>query len=55
MIKENYIYHLLKDIEALDVMINNDLLEKNIIRIGAEQEFCLINKEFLPSVKSIIN
>lgn len=51
--KGNYIYHLLKDIEALDMMIKSDLLEEKIIRIGAEQEFCLINDEFLPSSNSL--
>ncbi|SDR73673.1 CBS domain-containing protein [Formosa sp. Hel1_31_208] len=47
--KANYIHHLTKDIEALDYMIDNDMIEKAPIRIGAEQEFCLVNHEFLPS------
>ena len=47
--KSNYIFHLLRDIEALEIMINEGLIEKSPMRIGAEQEFCLINKEFLPS------
>ncbi|WP_299332920.1 CBS domain-containing protein [uncultured Psychroserpens sp.] len=47
--KANYIHQLTKDIEALDYMINNDMIEKAPIRIGAEQEFCLVNHEFLPS------
>ena len=51
--KANYIFHLLKDIEALDFMINNNLIEKSPIRIGAEQEFCLIDNEFLPSNNSV--
>ena len=51
--KANYIFHLLKDIEALDFMINNDLIEKSPIRIGAEQEFCLVNNEFLPSNNAV--
>jgi len=51
--KANYIFHLLKDIEALDFMINNNLIEKSPIRIGAEQEFCLVDEEFLPSNNSV--
>ncbi|WP_298893681.1 CBS domain-containing protein [uncultured Psychroserpens sp.] len=46
--KANYIHQLTKDIEALDYMIENDMIEKEPIRIGAEQEFCLVNDEFLP-------
>ena len=51
--KANYIFHLLKDIEALDFMINNNLIEKAPIRIGAEQEFCLIDDEFMPSGNAV--
>lgn len=47
--KAHYIHQLTKDIEALDIMIDNDMIEKAPIRIGAEQEFCLVNHEFLPS------
>ncbi|WP_347923252.1 CBS domain-containing protein [Pontimicrobium sp. SW4] len=51
--KANYIFHLLKDIEALDFMINNNLIEKTPIRIGAEQEFCLVDNEFLPNNNAV--
>lgn len=37
--KANYIHQLSKDIEALDFMVENNLIEKSPIRIGAEQEF----------------
>jgi len=47
--KAKYIHHLIKDIEALEVMIENGMIEKSPIRIGAEQEFCLVNDEFNPS------
>nr|WP_321233918.1 CBS domain-containing protein [uncultured Psychroserpens sp.] len=47
--KANYIHQLTKDIEALDEMIDKDMIEKAPIRIGAEQEFCLLDNEFLPS------
>jgi CBS domain-containing protein len=46
--KANYIHQLTKDIEALEFMIDNGMIEKAPIRIGAEQEFCLVNEEFLP-------
>lgn len=46
--KSSYIHHLIGDLQALDHLIKNDLLERSPVRIGAEQEFCLINSSFLP-------
>jgi len=51
--KANYIRQLMKDIEALDIMIKEGLIEKSPIRIGAEQEFCLVNNEFLPNDNAV--
>lgn len=51
--KANYIHQLIKDIEALEIMIKDDLIEKSPIRIGAEQEFCLIDNEFCPSSNAL--
>ncbi|WP_303316632.1 CBS domain-containing protein [Flavivirga abyssicola] len=51
--RANYIYHLLNDIKALDLMIEKNLIEEGVFRIGAEQEFCLVNNEFLPESKSL--
>lgn len=51
--KADYIHQLVKDIEALDKMIADDLIEKTPIRIGAEQEFCLIDDEYNPSHNSL--
>ena len=51
--RANYIHHLLNDIEALDIMIDKGLIEEEPIRIGAEQEFCLVNNQFLPESKSL--
>lgn len=45
--KSNYIHQLCKDIEALDFMIENDLIEKEPIRVGAEQEFCIVSNQFI--------
>jgi len=51
--KAKYIHHLLKDIEALEVMIQNNRIERKPIRIGAEQEFCLVDEEFYPNKNSL--
>jgi len=45
----NYIHHLTNDIRALDKMLADGLIEKEPIRIGAEQEFCLVNNAFFPN------
>lgn len=51
--KSNYIHHLVKDIDALDQMIKDGFVEKTPIRVGAEQEFCLINKDYKASHNSL--
>ena len=40
--KVNYIYHLLKDIEALDRMIQSDMIEKSPIRVALNKSFVLL-------------
>ncbi len=47
-----FLRHILHDIDALDHMIAHDMFEKGIQRIGAEQEFCLANRNWEPSVRS---
>lgn len=49
--RSQLIRHLLNDIEALEIMLNQGLIEDDIIRIGAEQEFCLVNNNWRPSTK----
>lgn len=51
--KSNYIHQLVKDVDALDQMLRDDIIEKSPIRIGAEQEFCLINKDYKASHNSL--
>ncbi|MDO5969130.1 CBS domain-containing protein [Flavivirga aquimarina] len=51
--RANYIYHILNDIKALDIMIEKGMIEEDVFRIGAEQEFCLVNNQFLPESKSL--
>ncbi|MEO1031467.1 MAG: CBS domain-containing protein [Bacteroidota bacterium] len=47
--KASYIHYLIKDLEALDMMLNKDLIEKEPIRIGAEQEFCVTTDQYFPN------
>ena len=47
--RKEFLYHLLNDVKALDMMIREDAFEKDVQRIGAEQELCLVDKNFLPS------
>ena len=51
--KADYIFQLLRDIEALDLMIEQNLIEKTPIRIGAEQEFCIVDSAFKPANKAL--
>lgn len=39
--------NLLRDVQALEYMLDNDWFEKEPIRIGAEQEMCIVNKRTL--------
>lgn len=51
--KAKYIKQLLTDIEALELMFEKDMFEKDRIRIGAEQEFCLVGDDWEPSSKAL--
>ncbi len=46
--KTKYINHLLRDIAALELMLDRGMIEKSPIRIGAEQEFCLVDDSWEP-------
>ncbi|MCV6629068.1 MAG: signal transduction protein, partial [Flavobacteriaceae bacterium] len=48
-----YIRHLLNDLKALERMLEEDLIENDVVRIGAEQEFCLLTPFWRPSKKAI--
>ncbi|MEL7146868.1 MAG: CBS domain-containing protein [Bacteroidota bacterium] len=43
--RQAFTRHLLNDIEALEEMLKDGKIESGITRIGAEQEFCLVNKK----------
>jgi CBS domain-containing protein len=51
--RKDFLYHLLNDVKALEVMVREDLFEKGIQRIGAEQELCLVDKNFLPATNAL--
>lgn len=51
--KAAFIHQLTRDIEALEIMLKKGLIEKEPIRIGAEQEFCIVNNDFYPNNNSI--
>ena len=48
-LRGRFIRHLLDDIKALDMMLEEDLIENDIVRIGSEQEFCLVNENWRPA------
>jgi CBS domain-containing protein len=50
--RNQFIRELLNDVEALEYLLVNNLLENDKIRIGAEQEFFLINDDWRPAVDS---
>ncbi len=48
--RQEFVKHLLNDIKALEFMLNNGFFKEDHIRIGAEQEMCLIHqKSFKPA------
>lgn len=47
--RKAFLKHLLHDVQALDIMIDQGLLETGVSRIGAEQEFFIVDKHHKPS------
>lgn len=48
--RQEFVKHLLNDIKALEYMLGQGLFEQDVVRIGAEQEMCLIHdKSFKPA------
>ncbi len=45
--RKGFIKNLLKDVRALEYMLDNDWFESDIIRIGAEQEMCIVHNNTL--------
>ena len=50
---QEFIKYLLKDIRAMEKMLSENYFETDIIRIGAEQELCLVDKFAKPAPISI--
>ena len=45
-----FMYVLINDIKALDKMVADSMLERDIERIGAEQELRLLDKSYRPTL-----
>lgn len=45
---QQFMRHLLREIQALDRMLKEEWFETDTIRIGAEQEMCLVDKNWKP-------
>ncbi len=48
--RKEFVGAILKDMRALEAMLAKDAFEKDIIRIGAEQEFCFIDRRYRPAM-----
>lgn len=48
-----FVNALLNDIEALEMMVAANLFESDNIRIGAEQEVCIVKEDFKPADNAI--
>src|SRR6056297_4354221 len=51
--KKRFLKHLLHDVEAIEQILDRGLFESGITRIGAEQEFCLVDRHFKPSLNAL--
>lgn len=47
--KERFVKYLLNDIKALEFMIEKDMIEQGVRRIGVEQELCLVDANWRPA------
>lgn len=47
--RRQFMKHLLRDVRALEYMLENDIIESGIRRIGAEQEVFLVDSSFRPA------
>ncbi|MCP4978811.1 MAG: CBS domain-containing protein [Maribacter sp.] len=47
--RAKFIRYLLDDIKALEIMLEKGLIEDDIVRIGAEQELCLVDRNWRPT------
>ncbi|MCL2913757.1 glutamate-cysteine ligase family protein [Shewanella corallii] len=50
--KRLFMQHLLKDVQALETMLQQNKFETGVSRIGAEQEFFLLGQDMEPAAKA---
>lgn len=48
--RKKFVSAILKDMLALEMMLEQGMFETGITRIGAEQEFCFVDKNLRPSI-----
>ena len=51
--KKRFLKHLMHDVEAIEKILDRGLFESGVTRIGAEQEFCLVDRHFKPSLNAL--
>ena len=51
--RSTVIDYILDDIKAMDILINEGLLDKSYPKVGAEQEMCVIRKDLLPAKNAL--
>ncbi|WP_397446579.1 CBS domain-containing protein [Polaribacter sp. R77954] len=51
--RKDFIKNVLNDLEAFQYMLEHNLFEKGIVRVGAEQEICIVDKDYRPSTKAL--
>lgn len=49
----DFLSHLIDDLKSLEHMFENGMIENDIIRIGAEQEFCLVDEQWRPATNAL--
>ena len=47
---KQFVTAILKDMKALNLMLERDMFDRGTMRIGAEQEFCLVDKHLKPAM-----
>ena len=48
--RRRFAARLLNDVRAIELMVANGLFESGVRKIGAEQEFCVVDANFRPSI-----
>lgn len=48
--RKQFVTAILQEMKALETMFEHDMFERDTMRIGAEQEFCLVDKHYRPAM-----